>query len=162
MLSKSIEQLRQPNVHLQESEEEEGEEFHDHPMQEDSSPSGGVIRRHSPDSNRSSGSPIEPLDTHPGVIRVKEEPDASDDETMATQSLADRQSSYIHQVNGRMVIQAMIWNDRYIFTLAHEGTGWHTRDMLTRHRAIALGASEPVSFVNLWSDLCIVRCMFCI
>ncbi|KAK7157426.1 hypothetical protein R3I93_008799 [Phoxinus phoxinus] len=107
MLSKSIEQLRQPNVHLQESEEEEGEDFHDHPMQEDSSPSGGVIRRHSPDSNRSSGSPIEPLDTHPGVIRVKEEPDASDDETMATQSLADRQS-YIHQVNGRMVIQAMI------------------------------------------------------
>lgn len=108
MLSKSIEQLRQPNVHLQESEEEEGEDLHDHPMQEDSSPSGGVIRRHSPDSNRSSGSPIEPLDTHPGVIRVKEEPEASDDETMATQSLADRQSSYIHQVNGRMVIQAMI------------------------------------------------------
>ncbi|XP_051721222.1 histone deacetylase 9-B isoform X6 [Ctenopharyngodon idella] len=108
MLSKSIEQLRQPNVHLQESEEEEGEDFHDHAMQEDSSPSGGVIRKHSPDSNRSSGSPIEPLDTHPGVIRIKEEPDASDDETMATQSLADKQSSYIHQVNGRVVIHAMI------------------------------------------------------
>ncbi|XP_048067586.1 histone deacetylase 9-B isoform X2 [Megalobrama amblycephala] len=106
MLSKSIEQLRQPNVHLQESEEEE--DFHDHAMQEDSSPSGGVIRKHSPDSNRSFGSPIEPLDTHPGVIRIKEEPDASDDETMATQSLADKQSSYIHQVNGRVVIHAMI------------------------------------------------------
>ncbi|KAL0172608.1 hypothetical protein M9458_032919, partial [Cirrhinus mrigala] len=97
MLSKSIEQLRQPNVHLQESEEEE--DFHDHAMQEDSSPSAGVIRKHSPDSIRSntSASPIGPLDTHPRVIRVKEEPIASDDETMATQSLADKQSSYIHQ-----------------------------------------------------------------
>ncbi|XP_016337654.1 histone deacetylase 9-B-like isoform X3 [Sinocyclocheilus anshuiensis] len=110
MLSKSIEQLRQPNIHLQESEEEEGEDFHDETMQEDSWPSGGVIRKHSPDSNRSntSASPTEPLDTHRGVIRVKEEPSASDDETMATQSLADKESSYIHHVKGRMVIQAMI------------------------------------------------------
>ncbi|XP_050987182.1 histone deacetylase 9-B isoform X2 [Labeo rohita] len=110
MLSKSIEQLRQPNVHLQESEEEEGEDFHDQAMQEDSSPSAGVIRKHSPDSIRSntSVSPVGPLDTHPGVIRVKEEPIASDDETMVTQSLADKQSSYIHQVKGRVVIQAMI------------------------------------------------------
>uniref|UniRef100_A0A672TBG0 histone deacetylase n=1 Tax=Sinocyclocheilus grahami TaxID=75366 RepID=A0A672TBG0_SINGR len=94
MLSKSIEQLRQPNVHPQESEEEEGEDFYDQAMQEDS-------------SNRSntSASPTEPLDT---VIRVKEEPNASDDETMATQSLAEKQSSYIHYVKGRMVIQAMI------------------------------------------------------
>uniref|UniRef100_A0A8C2DMS8 histone deacetylase n=1 Tax=Cyprinus carpio TaxID=7962 RepID=A0A8C2DMS8_CYPCA len=110
MLSKSIEQLRQPNIHLQESEEEEGEDFHEETMQEDSSPSGGVIRKHSPDSHRSntSASPTGPLDTHRGVIRVKEEPNASDDETMATQSLADKQSSYIHHVKGRMVIQAMI------------------------------------------------------
>ncbi|XP_016087725.1 histone deacetylase 9-B isoform X2 [Sinocyclocheilus grahami] len=107
MLSKSIEQLRQPNVHPQESEEEEGEDFYDQAMQEDSSPSVGVIRKYSPDSNRSntSASPTEPLDT---VIRVKEEPNASDDETMATQSLAEKQSSYIHYVKGRMVIQAMI------------------------------------------------------
>ncbi|XP_058602583.1 histone deacetylase 9-B isoform X1 [Onychostoma macrolepis] len=107
MLSKSIEQLRQPNVHLQESEEEEGEDFYDQAMQEDSSPSGGVIRKHSPDSN-TSASPTEPRDTHRGVIRVKEEPNASDDETMVTQSLAGKQSSYIHHVKGRMVIQAMI------------------------------------------------------
>ncbi|XP_056332033.1 histone deacetylase 9-B isoform X2 [Danio aesculapii] len=99
MLSKSIEQLRQPNVHLQESEEEE-EDCQEQAMQEESSPSGGVIRKHSPQNT--SGSPTIPLDFHPGVIRVKEEPGASDDETMATQS------SYIHQVKGRMVIQAMI------------------------------------------------------
>lgn len=102
MLSKSIEQLRQPNVHLQESEEEE--DSHDQAMQEDCSPSGGVIRKHSPDRN---GSPTQPMDTHPGVIRVKEEPNTSDDETLATQSLAE-QSSYINQVNGRVVIRAMI------------------------------------------------------
>ncbi|XP_073780834.1 histone deacetylase 9-B isoform X3 [Danio rerio] len=100
MLSKSIEQLRQPNVHLQESEEEEGEDCQEHAMQEESSPSGGVIRKHSPQNT--SRSPTIPLDSHPGVIRVKEEPGASDDETMANQS------SYIHQVKGRMVIQAMI------------------------------------------------------
>lgn len=102
MLSKSIEQLRQPNVHLQESEEEE--DLHDQDMQEDSSPSGGVIRKHSTDHKSSSS----PMDTHPGVIRVKEEPNTSDDETLATQSLADKQSSYINQVNGRVVIRAVI------------------------------------------------------
>ncbi|XP_052474789.1 histone deacetylase 9-B isoform X2 [Carassius gibelio] len=99
MISKSIEQLRQPNAHLQESEEEEGEDFYNQAMQQDRSPSGGVIRKHSPDSN---------IYASPTVIRVKEEPNASDDETMATQSLADKQSSYIHQVKGRVVIQAMI------------------------------------------------------
>lgn len=117
MISKSIEQLRLPNAHLQESEEEEGEDFYDQAMQEDRSPSGGVIRKHSPDSNRSN------ISASHTVIRVKEEPNTSDDETMATQSLANKQSSYIHQVKGRVVIQAMIWNDRYVFTLAHEGTG---------------------------------------
>ncbi|XP_059363510.1 histone deacetylase 9-B isoform X2 [Carassius carassius] len=99
MISKSIEQLRQPNAHLQESEEEEGEDFYDQAMQQDRSPSGGVIRKHSPDSN---------IYASPPVIRVKEEPNVSDDETMANQSLADKQSSYIHQVKGRVVIQAMI------------------------------------------------------
>lgn len=123
MLSKSIEQLRQPNVHLQESEEEEGEDWHDQAMQEDCSPSGGVIRKHSPDRNRSC-SPIQPMDTHPGVIRVKEEPNTSDDEMLATQSLADKQSSYINQVNGRVVIRAMIWNEkrRQIHTNPHTHT----------------------------------------
>ncbi len=107
MLSKSIEQFRQPNVHLQESEEEEGEDFYDQAMQQDSSPPGGVIRKHSPNSN-TSVSPTELRDINRGVIRVKEEPNSSDDETMATQSLGHKQSSYIHHVNGRMVIQAMI------------------------------------------------------
>ncbi|TRY58756.1 hypothetical protein DNTS_034587 [Danionella cerebrum] len=96
LLSKSIEQLRQPNVPPQESEEEEGEESRDQAMQEDSSPSAGVIRKHSPNGNTS------PLDTRRSIIRVKEEPVASDDETMGSQS------PYIHQVKGRMVIQAMI------------------------------------------------------
>ncbi|XP_056619015.1 histone deacetylase 9-B [Triplophysa dalaica] len=108
MLSKSIEQLRQPNVHLQESEEEEVS--NEQAMLEDCSPSGGVIWRHSPDRNgtKRSGSPTQPMDIHPGVIRVKEEPNTSDDETLATETLADKHSSYINQVNGRVVIRAMI------------------------------------------------------
>ncbi|KAA0703054.1 Histone deacetylase 9-B [Triplophysa tibetana] len=98
MLSKSIEQLRQPNVHLQESEEEQ--DSNEQAMQEDCSPSGGVIWRHSPDRNGTKrfGSPTQPMDIHPGVIRVKEEPNTSDDETLASETLADKQSYYINQL----------------------------------------------------------------
>ncbi|XP_053088737.1 histone deacetylase 9-B isoform X3 [Pangasianodon hypophthalmus] len=113
LFSKSIEQLRQPNGHLHESEEEEGEDVHDHTMQEDSSPSSGVIRKCSP-SRRSSNSSIhspsllsEEADAHARVIRIKQEPADSDDETHAKESLAEKKSAYLHQVEGRLVIQAM-------------------------------------------------------
>ncbi|XP_060777767.1 histone deacetylase 9-B isoform X2 [Neoarius graeffei] len=113
LFSKSIEQLRQPNGHLHESEEEEGEDAHDHAMQEDSSPSSGVIRKCSP-SHRSSNSSIhspsllsEEADAHARVIRIKQEPADSDDETHAKESLAEKKSAYLHQVEGRLVIQAM-------------------------------------------------------
>ena len=70
LLSKSIEQLRQPNAHLQESEEEE--EHRDERMQEDRLPPGGVIRKHTLSSRSSGGSSGELSDTHRGVIKVKE------------------------------------------------------------------------------------------
>uniref|UniRef100_A0A8C6T8U2 histone deacetylase n=1 Tax=Neogobius melanostomus TaxID=47308 RepID=A0A8C6T8U2_9GOBI len=84
LLSKSIEQLRQPSTHLQESEEEQEEQ------------------RERCDSS-SSGSSAEQPDVHFGVIKVKEEPADSEDE-----GLESEQSSYLHQVNGRLVIRAMI------------------------------------------------------
>ncbi|KAJ4931561.1 hypothetical protein JOQ06_025856 [Pogonophryne albipinna] len=110
LLSKSIEQLRQPSAHLQESEEEL-EEQHREPvenMQEDRLPPGGVIRKHTLSSSSSSGSSGELPDAHYGVIRVKEEPADSEDEGLTNQGLESEQSSYLHQVNGRLVIRAMI------------------------------------------------------
>ncbi|XP_035386543.1 histone deacetylase 9-B isoform X2 [Electrophorus electricus] len=110
MLSKSIEQLRQPNSHLHESEEEEGRNLYEQAMQ-DSPPSAGVIRKCSPShSSRSSSASLlsEEVDAHPGVIKVKEEPADSDSETQARESLAEKQSTYLHQVKGSLVIRAMI------------------------------------------------------
>lgn len=102
LLSKSIEQLRQPSTHLQESEEEQEEHRElSERMQEDRLPPGGVIRKHTLSS--SSGSSAEQPDAHSGVIKVKEEPADSEDE-----GLDSVQNTYLHQVNGRLVIRAMI------------------------------------------------------
>ncbi|CAL8291088.1 unnamed protein product [Merluccius merluccius] len=125
LLSKSIEQLRQPSAHLQESEEEEEEEEEErvreqgHGMvQEDRLPSGGVIRKHtlsscsSGGSGSSNGSSTGELADiphhHGGVIRVKEEPADSEDEVLSSERLEAEQSAYLHQVKGRLVIRAMI------------------------------------------------------
>lgn len=75
-------------------------------MQEDRLPPGGVIRKHTLSS--SSGSSGELPDVHYGVIRVKEEPADSEDEALAAQGMEAEQSTYLHQVKGRLVIRAMI------------------------------------------------------
>ncbi|KAM6994910.1 histone deacetylase 9-B isoform 1-T1 [Tautogolabrus adspersus] len=112
LLSKSIEQLRQPSAHLQESEEEQEEQQRreqTESMQEDRLPPGGVIRKHTlRSSSSSSGSSAELPDAHYGVIKVKEEPIDSEDEALTNRSLAAEQSTYLHQVKGRLVIRAMI------------------------------------------------------
>lgn len=109
LLSKSIEQLRQPSTHLQESEEEQEEQhrMQSERMQEDRLPPGGVIRKHTLSSS-SSGSSAELLDAHSGVIKVKEEPADSEDEALTSTGLESEKSPYLHQVNGRLVIRAMI------------------------------------------------------
>ncbi|KAM4600834.1 histone deacetylase 9-B [Polymixia lowei] len=107
LLSKSIEQLRQPNAHLQESEEEEEEQHREQRMQ-DRLPSGGVIRKHTLSSSSSSGSNGELAEVHRGVIKVKEEPVDSEDEALSGRRLEAEQSAYLHQVKGRLVIRAMI------------------------------------------------------
>ncbi|XP_045082409.1 histone deacetylase 9-B isoform X6 [Coregonus clupeaformis] len=127
LLSKSIEQLRQPsslvNPHLQESEEEEEDntrrmEDERMDMQEDRMPPGGVIQKHTLSSSSSSGSngslgelsSIVEAHHRLGVIKVKEEPIDSEDESLSlsNQSLAAEQSSSLHQVKGQLVIRAMI------------------------------------------------------
>ncbi|KAF7658246.1 hypothetical protein LDENG_00015610 [Lucifuga dentata] len=110
LLSKSIEQLRQPSAHLQESEEEQEEQHREQmeSMREDRLPPGGVIRKHMLSSSSSSGSSGELPEAHYGVIKVKEEPADSEDEPVTNQSLESVQSTYLHQVKGRLVIRAMI------------------------------------------------------
>lgn len=110
LLSKSIEQLRQPSAHLQESEEEQEEQHREltASMQEDRLPPGGVIRKHTLSSSSSNGSSGELPDAHYGVIRVKEEPADSEDEVLTNPGLEPEQSNYLHQVKGRLVIRAMI------------------------------------------------------
>lgn len=105
LLSKSIEQLRQPSAHLQESEEEQEELQHRElaqRMQEDRVPPGGVIRKHT--LSNSGELPA----GHYGVIKVKEEPADSEDEGLSNPRLEAEQSAYLHQVKGRLVIRAMI------------------------------------------------------
>ncbi|XP_070989388.1 histone deacetylase 9-B-like isoform X1 [Oncorhynchus clarkii lewisi] len=125
LLSKSIEQLRQPsslvNPHLQESEEEEedntrrmADERMD--MQEDRMPPGGVIQKHTLRSSNSSGSnsslgelsSIVEAHHRLGVIKVKEEPIDSEDESLSSRSLEAEQRASLHQVKGQLVIRAMI------------------------------------------------------
>ncbi|XP_055760114.1 histone deacetylase 9-B isoform X9 [Salvelinus fontinalis] len=125
LLSKSIEQLRQPsslvNPHLQESEEEEEDntrrmEDERMDMQEDRMPPGGVIQKHTLRSSSSSGSngslgelsAIVEAHHRLGVIKVKEEPIDSEDESLSNQSLVAEQSASLHQVKGQLVIRAMI------------------------------------------------------
>ncbi|PWA33499.1 histone deacetylase 9-B isoform X3 [Gambusia affinis] len=111
LLSKSIEQLRQPSTHLQESEEELEEQQpreETESMQEDSLPPGGVIRKHTLSSSSSGSSIGELPDAHCGVIKVKEEPADSEDEALTNRRLVSEQSTYLHQVKGRLVIRAMI------------------------------------------------------
>ncbi|KAM3873671.1 histone deacetylase 9-B [Diretmus argenteus] len=109
LLSKSIEQLRQPSAHLQESEEEQEEQqLREQRMQEDRLPPAGVIRKHTLSSSSSGGSNGELSEAHYGVIKVKEEPADSEDEALTNQSLEAEQSPYLHQVKGRLVIRAMI------------------------------------------------------
>uniref|UniRef100_A0A674AY31 histone deacetylase n=1 Tax=Salmo trutta TaxID=8032 RepID=A0A674AY31_SALTR len=114
LLSKSIEQLRQPsslvNPHLQEMEDERMG------MQEDRMPPGGVIQKHTLRSSSSSGSnsslgelsSIVEAHHRLGVIKVKEEPIDSEDESLSNQNLAAEQSASLHQVKGQLVIRAMI------------------------------------------------------
>ncbi|XP_044535626.1 histone deacetylase 9 isoform X6 [Gracilinanus agilis] len=94
MLSKSIEQLKQPGSQLEESEEE----LHgDQPMQEDRAPS-------STNSVRSDSS-LGPDDGHRGPplgpVKIKEEPLDSDDDTQPQQMESGEQAALVQQVIGK-------------------------------------------------------------
>ncbi|KAL4629731.1 histone deacetylase 9 [Arapaima gigas] len=102
MLSQSIEQLRQPDTHLQEEEEDEHMELRIRGVL----PPGGVIRKHSQSSSTCSSDGELP-EAHQGVIRVKEEPPDSDDECLAQHKVPLPQTSG-DDAPQRLVIRAIM------------------------------------------------------
>ncbi|XP_028381167.2 histone deacetylase 9 isoform X4 [Phyllostomus discolor] len=92
LLSKSIEQLKQPGSHLEEAEEElQG----DQAMQEDRAPSSG-------NSTRSDSSAcVEDTLGQVGAVKVKEEPVDSDEDAQIQEMESGEQAAFMQQVIGK-------------------------------------------------------------
>uniref|UniRef100_A0A8C3CG58 Histone deacetylase n=1 Tax=Cairina moschata TaxID=8855 RepID=A0A8C3CG58_CAIMO len=90
MLSKSIEQLKQPGSHLEEAEEE----LHgDHSMQEErAAASGASIRAES-----SSAGVDDRIGQQVGAVKVKEEPPDSDEDIQTQQMESGEQAAFMQQ-----------------------------------------------------------------
>ncbi|XP_066210235.1 histone deacetylase 9 isoform X5 [Saccopteryx leptura] len=92
LLSKSIEQLKQPGSHLEEAEEDlQG----DQAMQEDRAPSSG-------NSTRSDSSAcVEDTLGQVGAVKVKEEPVDSDEDAQIQEMESGEQAAFMQQVIGK-------------------------------------------------------------
>ncbi|XP_057405708.1 histone deacetylase 9 isoform X7 [Balaenoptera acutorostrata] len=92
LLSKSIEQLKQPGSHLEEAEEElQG----DQAMQEDRAPSSGNSTRS--DSSASVDDTLGQV----GAVKVKEEPVDSDEDAQIQEMESGEQAAFMQQVIGK-------------------------------------------------------------
>ncbi|KAM9650897.1 histone deacetylase 9 isoform 7-T9 [Trichechus inunguis] len=92
LLSKSIEQLKQPGNHLEEAEEElQG----DQAMQEDRAPSSGNSTRS--DSSACADDKL----GHVGAVKVKEEPVDSDEDAQIQEMESGEQAAFMQQVIGK-------------------------------------------------------------
>ncbi|KAM4791633.1 histone deacetylase 9 isoform 11-T12 [Cyanocitta cristata] len=90
MLSKSIEQLKQPGSHLEESEEE----LHgDHSMQEEQAPASGASVR----AESSSAGVDDRIGLQVGAVKVKEEPLDSDEDVQTQQMESGEQAAFMQQ-----------------------------------------------------------------
>ncbi|XP_052656663.1 histone deacetylase 9 isoform X13 [Harpia harpyja] len=94
MLSKSIEQLKQPGSHLEEAEEE----LHgDHSMQEERAPASGASVR----AESSSADVDDRIGQQVGAVKVKEEPPDSDEDVQTQQMESGEQAAFMQQVIGK-------------------------------------------------------------
>ncbi|XP_043728483.1 histone deacetylase 9 isoform X7 [Cervus elaphus] len=92
LLSKSIEQLKQPGSHLEEAEEElQG----DQAMQEDRAPSSGSSAR------RDSSACVDDTVGQAGAVKVKEEPVDSDEDAQIQEMESGEQAAFMQQVIGK-------------------------------------------------------------
>ncbi|XP_056340501.1 histone deacetylase 9 isoform X5 [Oenanthe melanoleuca] len=94
MLSKSIEQLKQPGSHLEEAEEE----LHgDHSMQEERAPAGSA----STGAESSTAGVDDRIGQQVGAVKVKEEPLDSDEDVQTQQMESGEQAAFMQQVIGK-------------------------------------------------------------
>ncbi|XP_065483339.1 histone deacetylase 9 isoform X2 [Caloenas nicobarica] len=101
MLSKSIEQLKQPGSHLEEAEEE----LHgDHSMQEERGPTSGASVR-----AESSGAAVDDrIGQQVGAVKVKEEPPDSDEDVQTQQMESGEQAAFMQQVIGKDIAPGFV------------------------------------------------------
>nr|XP_021154713.1 histone deacetylase 9 isoform X14 [Columba livia] len=101
MLSKSIEQLKQPGSHLEEAEEE----LHsDHSMQEERGPASGASVR-----AESSGAAVDDrIGQQVGAVKVKEEPPDSDEDVQTQQMESGEQAAFMQQVIGKDIAPGFV------------------------------------------------------
>ncbi|NXT79608.1 HDAC9 deacetylase, partial [Zapornia atra] len=129
MLSKSIEQLKQPGSHLEEAEEE----LHgDHSMQEERAPTSGASAR-----AESSGAGVDDrIGQQVGAVKVKEEPPDSDEDVQTQQMESGEQAPFMQQEvpAHRRVHQLQIYQAQ-MATVGMAG--------LDKHRPVSRTPSSP-------------------
>ncbi|XP_063181036.1 histone deacetylase 9 isoform X11 [Chroicocephalus ridibundus] len=129
MLSKSIEQLKQPGSHLEEAEEE----LHgDHAMQEERAPASGASVR----AESSSAGVDDRIGQQVGAVKVKEEPPDSDEDVQTQQMESGEQAAFMQQefLAHRRVHQLQIYQAQ-MATVGMAG--------LDKHRPVSRTPSSP-------------------
>ncbi|KAM8810656.1 histone deacetylase 9 isoform 3-T3 [Eudromia elegans] len=129
MLSKSIEQLKQPGSHLEEAEEE----LHGDPsMQEEGAPASGASSR----AESSSAGADDRIGQQAGAVKVKEEPPDSDEDTQTQQMESGEQAAFVQQqfLAHRRVHQLQIYQAQ-MATVGMAG--------LDKHRPVSRTPSSP-------------------
>ncbi|XP_072268637.1 histone deacetylase 9 isoform X2 [Pyxicephalus adspersus] len=124
MLSKSIEQLRQPGSHLEEAEEEQHSEYL---MQEEKVSSSATMRSHSSTDVRTE---------HLGPVKVKEEPPDSDDESQ-TPLESHQKTAFVQQFSDHQRINQFQVYQAQMDTVGIAG--------LDKHRPVARTQSSPAA-----------------
>ncbi|NWU58043.1 HDAC9 deacetylase, partial [Dromas ardeola] len=129
MLSKSIEQLKQPGGHLEEAEEELQS---DHAMQEERAPASGASVR----AESSSAGVDDRIGQQVGAVKVKEEPPDSDEDVQTQQMESGEQAAFMQQefLAHRRVHQLQIYQAQ-MATVGMAG--------LDKHRPVSRTPSSP-------------------
>ncbi|XP_074756475.1 histone deacetylase 9 isoform X2 [Athene noctua] len=129
MLSKSIEQLKQPGSHLEEAEEE----LHGDPsMPEERAPTSGASVR----AESSSAGADDRIGQQVGAVKVKEEPPDSDEDVQTQQMESGEQAAFMQQefLAHRRVHQLQIYQAQ-MATVGMAG--------LDKHRSVSRTPSSP-------------------
>ncbi|XP_076978420.1 histone deacetylase 9 isoform X2 [Tamandua tetradactyla] len=133
LLSKSIEQLKQPGRHLQEAEEElQG----DQAMQEDRAPSSGHIAR------SDSSACVDDTLGQAGAVKVKEEPVDSDEDAQIQEMESGEQAAFMQQQSFLDSQHALVRSVQQA-QLAVVGM-----DGLEKHRLVSRTHSSPAASVS--------------